>query len=131
MAQPSRPFRALGFFKKKEGISDEDFVRHWKEVHGAIILPFLKKHGALYYSQTHISQANKEALNNRCFGGKAKLLDYDGVITIDWPSIEAAQAYSNDPEYKEAVKGDIAIFTQEGEICFAAGREEIVLDRKS
>jgi hypothetical protein len=51
MSQPSRPFRALGFFKKKEGISDEEFVKHWKEVHGAIVLPFLKKHGALYYSQ--------------------------------------------------------------------------------
>jgi uncharacterized protein (DUF1330 family) len=80
--------------------------------------------------QTHMSQANKEAFNKLCLGGQAKLLDYDGVITIDWPSLEAAQAYSNDPEYRAAVKGDIPIFTQEGEICFAAGTEIIVLDQK-
>ena len=42
--------KATILVKKKEGMSDEDFVEHYNNVHAARAVPILQRHGIISYS---------------------------------------------------------------------------------
>jgi hypothetical protein len=42
--------KATILIKKKEGMSDEDFIRHYNNVHAQMAAPVVQKHNAISYS---------------------------------------------------------------------------------
>lgn len=49
-------YRMSMYFKKKKDITEEEFNRHWSEVHGPLVRPLLEKYGCLRYTQVRQSR---------------------------------------------------------------------------
>jgi hypothetical protein len=47
----SQPFKVFFMLKRKDGVSEEEFRRHWEKEHAPKLVPLMKKYGVLYYSQ--------------------------------------------------------------------------------
>ena len=71
--------KSMSFLKRKSGITREEFMRYWKEVHGPIasrIIPGLKR-----YVQNHpVDIPGVES-------------EFDGIAEIWWESLEAAMKF--------------------------------------
>jgi uncharacterized protein (TIGR02118 family) len=90
--------KSMTFLKRKPGITKEEFIRHWKDVHASVvprIIPGLKR-----YVQLHpIDMPGFES-------------EFDGVAEIWWESREAVMKY---PAWHE---GDEARELREDEAKF-------------
>jgi len=47
--------KATVLVKKKEGISDEDFIKHYNNVHAQLAAPVLQRHKIISYSLVRLS----------------------------------------------------------------------------
>lgn len=93
----------LGFYKRKPGLSHEQFCRHWREVHG----PLIRSHPVVSryikrYVQHHIEPGTG-------FPG-TQPLDFDGFSESWWDSVEARQKLYAEPSFREQVIADEANF---------------------
>ncbi|PVF94788.1 hypothetical protein CPB86DRAFT_876117 [Serendipita vermifera] len=122
----SQSYRVFALAKKGEEISDEEFRRIWEKAQAPKVLPLMKKHGATYYSQTYMNRDSRDTVSRGLFKDDAHTADYDGISTTDFPSLEAADAYLNDPELKEISKENPWNFFQVS-VFRATGGEEVVL----
>ncbi|PVF94785.1 hypothetical protein CPB86DRAFT_867425 [Serendipita vermifera] len=125
----SNPVRTLVFHKKNEGISDEEFRRNWEKFQGPGIVPLMKKWGVLYYSQqTYPSQDSQSVISQALFEDTSRTLDYDGIATVVFPSLEAAEGFSKDQEHEKMLKDYPKVYTQVGSIRIIAGEEVVFLN---
>jgi hypothetical protein len=60
---------------------------------------------------------------------KSKTLDYDGIGTILFPSIEVAEAFYKDAENQKTMKGDPKVWVQVGLTRFMAGEEVVFFNQ--
>ncbi len=98
--------KLICFLRRKEGLTSEEFHRHWTENHGPLIksLPDLARHIVRY--EQHRRVAGTEDLGTE---------DYDGV-TIQWfDRLDDFLAFVGEPDYDRYIYPD----------------EEKFLDRKS
>lgn len=90
---------SLGFYKRKPGLSHEQFSTHWREVHGPLIRnhpdvsKFIKR-----YVQHHIAPGHG-------FPG-TQPLDFDGFSESWFESVEARQQMHAHPFFRETVVAD-------------------------
>ena len=81
--------KSMSFLKRKPGITKEEFIRYWKDLHAPIaakIIPGLKR-----YVQNHpIDVPGLES-------------DFDGIVEIWWESREALMKYPAWHESDEAI----------------------------
>ncbi len=47
--------RLLGFVKRRPDLSEEDFYKHWKDVHAPLVAPWALKHGVTGYTQVCVA----------------------------------------------------------------------------
>lgn len=93
----------LGFYKRKPGLTHEQFSQHWREVHGPLIAShpdvskFLKR-----YVQHHIEPGHG-------FPGTVPL-DFDGFSEAWFESVEARQQMHAHPFFSQQVVADEARF---------------------
>ena len=69
--------KTLTFLKRKPGITQEEFRRHWKEIHGPLaarVVPGLRR-----YVQSHPVPGFDS--------------DIDGIVELWWDNVEAFQAF--------------------------------------
>ncbi|KAK5005199.1 hypothetical protein LTR60_006328, partial [Cryomyces antarcticus] len=78
--------------KKKEGMSDADFIKHYNHVHAQMAAPVLEKHGVITYSLTYHLQRDRTILQDmlhdyKCFAkfmydpdSKALTTDHDNFM---------------------------------------------------
>ncbi|CAG8676817.1 4511_t:CDS:2 [Acaulospora colombiana] len=121
----------MSFIKRNENVTDEDFRKNWEKEHSQKMLPLLKKYGALYYSQTYISHDGQRAISQSLFEDKSRTLDYDGIATIVFPSLQAAEDFSKDTEHSKTVKDDPKVWIQAGAARIMAGEEVVFLNQIS
>ncbi|KAF2827590.1 hypothetical protein CC86DRAFT_369685, partial [Ophiobolus disseminans] len=75
-------FRAMVFFSKKPGLTDEFFHSHWKSVHADLTM---QVEGAgvrlVRYAQFHQEQTHKDALKPllEASGGSMQMVEWDGA----------------------------------------------------
>ena len=78
----------VSFLRRKAGLTDEEFNKHWKDIHGSIaarVIPGMRK-----YIQNHIVKTpNTE-------------YEIDGVVEIWFDDAEAFQTYMNWRQTDEA-----------------------------
>ncbi|PVF98537.1 hypothetical protein CPB86DRAFT_784793 [Serendipita vermifera] len=129
MSQTSQPVRALSLIKKREGVTNEEFRRYWEKEHSQNLLPFLKKHGVLYYSQTYVDRDSQRAIAQTFNDDKIASLDYDGVANIVFPSQKVAEEFTNDPEIAKTTKDGPKSWVQVTSTRIIAGEEVVFLNQ--
>ncbi|HZU31182.1 MAG TPA: EthD domain-containing protein [Candidatus Angelobacter sp.] len=107
---------------KKDGMTDEEFFRYWKDVHGPI--------GAKIPGLHKLVQSHRLAIT-----ADRKHADYDGMAELWFDNVKTLLAARESPEWKAASKDEenfinpkkTAYFvTEEHTIRDEPGREEFV-----
>jgi uncharacterized protein (TIGR02118 family) len=85
--------KRVSLVRRKQGMSVEDFQKHWREVHGplAVRVPGLRR-----YIQSHVLLETYDG---------ATPPTYDGMVETWWDSVEASEQARLTPE-REAVDAD-------------------------
>ncbi len=93
----------LGFYKRKQGLTHDEFSTHWREVHGPMIRDNLVMSQYMRrYVQHHIEPSSG-------FPGM-EALDYDGFSEVWFESIEGRQKMRAEPFFQEELLADEAKF---------------------
>jgi len=89
----------LGFYKRKPGLTRDQFSRHWREVHGPLIAnnPMLSKY-IMRYVQHHCVPSTGLA-------GVGEL-DYDGFSESWFRSLESRKEMYALPHFQSEIVGD-------------------------
>jgi uncharacterized protein (TIGR02118 family) len=107
--------KAFALLPKKPGISDEQFHRHWREVHAPLArrIPSLKR-----YVQSH-------RLPQQIPGFAAP--PYEGVAEVWFESLDAALHMRESPEYREGAFKDEPNFIDPAGLIRLLTRENVVV----
>jgi|SRR5580698_11366706 uncharacterized protein (TIGR02118 family) len=100
---------------KKASLTDEEFFRYWRNVHGPIgaRIPRLRK----------LVQSHRVTIV-----GDAHQPAYDGMAELWFDDMEALLAARRSPEWKASTE-DEANFIDSGKVAYFVSEERIVLDR--
>jgi uncharacterized protein (TIGR02118 family) len=88
----------IAFVRAKQGMSREDFRRHWAEVHGPLVagIPEERRHTA-YYAQYPRLDSDYERPNSP---------DFDGIAIQSFESMDEFKAFLAAPEVAEQLGPD-------------------------
>ena len=106
--------------RRNPELSHEEFVRHWREVHGPLIagIPELARHIVRY--EQHVRHRPDSASGND---------DIDGVAVQWYESIDAFAAFIAEPAYAEFIAPDERRFLDTDRIEFIVTDEpNVVID---
>ncbi|KAL6790665.1 EthD domain-containing protein [Trichoderma sp. SZMC 28012] len=126
MAGTFRHVKATFLVTKKEGLSDEEFRKHYTDVHAPMAIEVCKRHGALDYSVHFNTEAEKVAAR-AAFGENATFISCDAVTTFIFPDMKSLVESFADPEYAAKLAPDEATFTDRSKSQFAVSNEFVVL----
>jgi len=100
---------------KKAGLSDEEFFRYWKDVHGPI--------GARIPGLRRLVQSHRVSA-----AGDKYAPDYDGVAELWFDDIEALLAARRSAEWR-AFSEDEANFIDQSKVAYFVSEEHVVVDK--
>ncbi|KAF2673614.1 hypothetical protein BT63DRAFT_451670 [Microthyrium microscopicum] len=118
--------KATILVKKKEGISDADFIEHYNKKHAQMAAPVLLKHNIISYSLTYHLQKDRTTMQD-ILKGNAQLLDYDAICTFYFPSYLDWAKFLYDPASKALTK-DHDNFMDESQMKMMVGDEYMVIE---
>jgi len=100
---------------KKPNLTDEEFFRYWKDVHGPIgaRIPGVRK--MIQSRRVHVP-------------GDRHRGDYDGMVELWFDSAEALLAARQSPEWK-ASSDDEANFIDHSRVAYMVTEEHVILER--
>jgi len=100
---------------KKAGLTDEEFFRYWKSVHGPIgaRIPRLRK----------LVQSHRLTLP-----GDKNRPDYDGMAELWFDDVDALLAARQSPEWRASTE-DEANFIDQSKVAYFVSEEQIILDK--
>ena len=101
---------------KKANLTDEEFFRYWKDIHGPI--------GARIPGLRKMIQSRRITVPGDRYRG-----DYDGMVELWFDSPEALLAARQSPEWKVS-SDDEANFIDHTRVAYLVTEEHVVLDRK-
>jgi uncharacterized protein (TIGR02118 family) len=89
----------LGFYKRKPGLTLEEFQRHWREIHGPLIaaIPDIDR-----YIKRYVQHHFVPSTGWPCVGA----LEYDGFSEVWYASVEARKALHALPYHREIMVPD-------------------------
>lgn len=95
----------LGFYKRKAGLTWEEFSTHWRDVHGPSLAdnPELSRY-MIRYVQHHISPSS--GWGSLGAVGGVGVLEYDGFSESWFESLEARKALHSLPYFQETMIED-------------------------
>ena len=99
-------------FAKKPGLSDEEFFRYWRQVHGPI--------GARIPGLRRLVQSRRVA-------GDVRPPDFDGVAELWFDDFAALLSARQSPEWK-AASDDEANFIDHDRVAYVVTEEHFILD---
>ncbi|KAF2826623.1 hypothetical protein CC86DRAFT_291911 [Ophiobolus disseminans] len=89
--------KATIYVKKKEGMSDEDFIDYYNTKHAQRAAPILQRHGIISYSLTYHLERDRKMIQD-IMHGKAQLMDYDAICTFVFPDYLALAKFLYDKD---------------------------------
>ncbi|KEF58648.1 uncharacterized protein A1O9_06574 [Exophiala aquamarina CBS 119918] len=104
---------------RKKGITEEEFHRHWANIHGPLVTDWMSKYGVIVYNQFHRVQHTSEAIGNPP--------QYDGIAEITFSRYEDMEAAYKDKVYLEKIRPDELRFIDFDNIVFSMGRDLTVV----
>ena len=99
---------------KKAGMSDEEFFRYWRDIHGPI--------GARIPGVRRLVQNRRVRVV-----GDARAADYDGVVELWFDSVAALLTARHSPEWK-ASGDDEANFIDHSKVAYLVSEEDAIVD---
>jgi uncharacterized protein (TIGR02118 family) len=96
----------VALLPRKPGMSKEDFHRHWREVHGPLVVETLGQY-LVGYEQYH-----------RLPEGMGSGDEWDGIAIQRYESEDAFLAFLNDPAYAEKIAADEQDFMDHGRVVW-------------
>ena len=113
--------KLIAFVRRKEGMSPEDFHRHWREVHGPLVRDTKSGSYVVRYEQHHRPLDDYD---------NAIVSDYDGV-TVQWfRSREEFYASIQEPDYAD-IHADMQSFIDESKLVWLLTEDaEVFIDRE-
>ena len=111
--------KLISMFKRKEGLSPEDFHRHWREVHGPLIARTKSGSYVVRYEQNHRPLDDYD---------NPIVSDFDGV-TVQWfRSKEDFYASIREPDYAE-IHADVERFIDTASIVWLLTEDaEVIIE---
>jgi uncharacterized protein (TIGR02118 family) len=111
--------KLLAMIKRKDGLTPEEFHRHWREVHGPLIRATKSGSYVVRYEQHH------RPLDDY---GNRIVSDYDGV-TVQWfRSMEDFYASIAEPDYAE-IAADVERFIDSASIVWLLTEDaEVIIE---
>ncbi len=106
--------KLVAFFRRKPGVSVEEFQRHWRTRHAELVV---RQRGLRRYVQNHVLASSY----------RSREPDYDGVAEAWFDDLDAMRALAPSAEYK-AVRADEAHFIDTASMGVVLTDEIIVLD---
>jgi uncharacterized protein (TIGR02118 family) len=103
---------------KKPGLTDEDFFRYWKTVHGPI--------GARIPGLRKLVQSHRATISG-ALPGSNRQPGYDGVAELWFDDVEALQAARRAPEWKASTE-DEDNFIDHNKVSYFISEEHIIFD---
>ena len=99
---------------KKPGLTDEEFFRYWKDVHGPLgsRIPGLRK----------LVQSRRLTI-----AGDRHASDYDGLAELWFDDAEALLAARRSPEWRASTE-DEANFIDHNKVAYFVAEEHVILD---
>lgn len=55
-APPGKLLKVSIMLRRKKGLSEEEFHKHYREIHGNLAAPWLKRYGIVKYNQVRASR---------------------------------------------------------------------------
>jgi uncharacterized protein (TIGR02118 family) len=107
--------KLICFVKRKDGMSEEEFHRYWREHHGPLVARTKSGQYALRYEQNH-----------RIIGPGTGGVDYDGCTEQWFESLEAFHASITEPDYAE-IAADIETFIDTSALAWIMTEEPEVI----
>ena len=107
--------KTLTFLKRKPGLSKEEFLRHWKEIHGPLaarVVPELKK-----YVQCHPVPGFES--------------DIDGIVELWWDGPESFRAYLSwrQSEASQVLRKDEEKFVDTSQWIRFVAQEHLIVEK--
>jgi uncharacterized protein (TIGR02118 family) len=102
---------------KNAGLSDEEFFRYWKDVHGPIgvRIPRLRK----------LVQSHRITVP-----GDKPLPDFDGMAELWFDTVEDLLAARRSPEWKASSEDEVN-FIDPSRVAYFVSEEQVILDKTS
>ncbi|KAL7907596.1 EthD domain-containing protein [Trichoderma velutinum] len=104
--------RATFLVTKKHGMTDEDFEKHYTNIHIPMVAEILIRHNVLQYSVQFITRKNKEKVQT-LFNNAIESIDCDAVVTTIFPDMDALEATFADPDLPSKLHPDEKNFTED------------------
>ncbi|KAL4887525.1 EthD domain-containing protein [Aspergillus karnatakaensis] len=94
----------LGY--RKEGMSEEAYMRHMTEVSAPLTVDLMIKYGILRWTQIHNPLKTRELMYQIMDPQMANIADYDCFSQVVFRSFEDYKKIKDDPWYREHLVGD-------------------------
>ncbi|KAF2734337.1 hypothetical protein EJ04DRAFT_512584, partial [Polyplosphaeria fusca] len=118
--------KATILIKKKDDMSDEDFIEHYNNVHAQRAVPILQRHGIISYSLTYHLQRDRKLVQD-IMHNTAKLADYDAICTFVFPDYLALARFLYDKDGAE-LNGDHENFMDDSQMRMMVGDEYMLIE---
>ncbi|KAH7135014.1 EthD domain-containing protein [Dendryphion nanum] len=118
--------KATIYIKKKQGMSDGDFIEYYNNRHAQAAVPILQRHGIISYSLTYHLDRDRKLIQD-IMHNKAKLLDYDAICTFVFPDYLALAKFLYDKD-GAALNGDHVNFMDDTQMRLMVGDEIMLIE---
>ena len=115
---PSHPVKLVALLRRKKGLTEAEFVAHWRDRHGPLIrdTPSIAQHIVRYEQHTRFSDS--------VWSGTGGL---DGVAIQWFEDFAAWEAFLAEPDYARLIAPDEARFLDSSTIQFIVCNEPTVV----
>ena len=117
--------KATIYIKKKEGMSDADFIEYYNTNHAQRAVPILQRHGIISYSLTYHLDRDRKMIKD-IMHGKAKLLDFDAICTFVFPDYLCLAKFLYDKD-GAALNSDHENFMDDSQMRMMVGDEYVLV----
>ena len=108
--------KVLYCIRKKPAMTDEEFFRYWKDVHGPI--------GARIPGLRKLVQSHRLGV-----AGDKHQSDYDGAAELWFDDVEALLAARQSPEWKAATEDEVN-FVDQGKSAYFVSKEHLIVQHR-
>jgi hypothetical protein len=118
--------KATIYIKKKDGMSDADFIEYYNNNHAQRAVPILQRHGIISYSLTYHLDRDRKTVQD-IMRGNAKLLEYDAICTFVFPDYLALAKFLYDKD-GAALNSDHENFMDDSQMKMMVGDEYMLIE---
>ena len=114
-----RVITLVAMIKRKEGLSAEEFERHWREQHGPLIasIPEVARHVVRYEQLPRAVAAGR-------YTGSA---GFDGVTVMTFASMDEFEAFISEPAYERVRADEVTFLDLDGTVVVMASEGRTVI----